>query len=841
MSRAGAPPTPMDVLDITSLADGPSRLGRALALLQQDPARIETADLVGLIRARLVAERRRGFVPAGDPWPTPEDWRTVSIVAAPLNGGLQLQAESWRPSWYDSGDPPDLAPAAARVRRPMSAVTGDPFLPTVGGYHDYRTPGQREALRAVLATPPGRTVVAVLPTGSGKTLAVTGPARLANAAHGGQTLLVVPTVALALDMERRLHGETDSSLPLAYHGGLAPEAKNAFRERLKTGEQWLVVTSPEAVCTSLARPLEDVARAGKLAYFAIDEAHVVTEWGDDFRPAFQALAGVRRRLLHAALSAGQARFRTVALSGTLDDHGLRTLRRFFAEDEPILVAAQSTRPEPAYWHEHCATEEVKRERLLEAVRHFPKPLLVYATLKTSVKSTNTGDVERWLREAGFTRLLRVDGGSSAATRQQAVKGLRMAGEPAGDLDVVVANSAFGLGVDIDDIRAVIHVCMPETIDRFYQEVGRGGRDGTASASLLLWTDADALVARDMSRTSAIGDELAWKRWSSMRGSPTLPNGHRQVSLTAFHDGVNHPGSEANRMWNLHTLTTMERAGMIQLHWPSPPEFDPDADDDEMRQVFEEYTTAVEVEIRQGDIGREAVFRPRFRHARGSGIAHAAATLASMEELLEDPGTCVNRRFASLYGLTTSGGDRFLVDEHCGGCPACRGAHRRPGMPVVTPAFPPPTGKPRLESALEDLLEGRPASIWYEATGAVPWRDLGAVIRRLVEQGIRHLVLPAGAPEQVTKQALEASPDRWVCRTDLARWADAVANSQLATLVVLPPETTPILGEAVKWRLRSLPAAIAVLPRDLRDSPDDRMFLREALHPSFSVDSALRRL
>jgi superfamily II DNA helicase RecQ len=840
MSVAGASPQPAPFIDVAALAGAGTRLGRALALFHDHPKLVGARDLVGLVRAHLVAANyAEGVVPCDPPWPGPDEWRAATIDVGPVDGGLRLRPRAWLPEWRDAGDPPDLAPALQSNRRRVGAVTGDPFLPEMGGYHDYRSAGQREAIRAVLAAGPGRTVVAVLPTGSGKTLAVTGPALLAHRAHGSQTVMIVPTVALALDMERRLKKETGEDLPLAYHGGLTPDEKKAFRERLRSGEQWLVVTSPEAACTSLAAPLEEAALNGRLRYFAIDEAHIVTEWGDDFRPAFQAVAGVRRRLLKASIRSGMA-LTTVLLTGTLDDHGLRTLGHLFAEKEPLVIASQFTRPEPAYWHRHCTGEEEKRRLLLDAVLHLPKPLLVYASLRTATRSTNTGDVERWLGDDGFVRLLRVDGGSSAAIRSKAVRGLRLAGEPAEDLDVVAANSAFGLGMDIDDIRAVIHVCMPETIDRYYQEVGRGGRNGQAAISLLLWTDVDEEVARDMARTSAIGSELGWKRWRSMRHVDPLPDGHLPVNLTAFHDGVSHPGSDANRMWNLHTLTTMERAEMVRLHWTPPPDIPSDADDDAMLDAFERYHTTVEVEMAQGDLADEEVFRRRFDRARGAGIGHGAASLASMKEVLGDTETCVNRRFAGLYVLTTPAGDRYPVDEHCGGCPACRAAGREPRLFDPPPAGPPDAGRPALLPALSGLLENGRACIWY-AGESVPWRQLSAVVRRLVEHGVRHLVLPAAAPAFVVREAMEASPDRWVCQTELGLWARSLAVSTMATFAVVPPDAAPSLVQEVVWRIERHPAVVAAVPRDLPDADEPKLFLRERLRPSYAVDAVLGRL
>ena len=157
-------------------------------------------------------------------------------------------------------------------------------------------------------------------------------------------------------------------------------------ERFREGAQWLIISSPEAACTVLARPLEASAAEGRLDLLAIDEAHIVAEWGDAFRPAFQTLAGLRRRIL--SLAPDGRRPVTVMLTATLDDYGLEALRRLFPGDRELLVSAQVTRPEPSWWMSHCETEDDKRERFLEACRHLPRPLIVYTSLHTSERSTN---------------------------------------------------------------------------------------------------------------------------------------------------------------------------------------------------------------------------------------------------------------------------------------------------------------------------------------------------------------------------------------------------------------------------------------------------------------------
>ena len=198
----------------------------------------------------------------------------------------------------------------------------------------YLTPGQKESIRAVSAARSGDSVICVLPTGSGKTDMILtrafqpSPAVMPDRAH--RRSCARPRRRVKIPAGRTARSPTT---------GEPGQEKKELAQRLRDGVQWLIITSPEAACTVLARPLEAAAAEGRLDLFAIDEAHIVAEWGDAFRPAFQSLAGLRRRLIDRA-PAGRKPV-TVMLTGTLDDYGLQTLRRLFPGDRESLSLPRS--------------------------------------------------------------------------------------------------------------------------------------------------------------------------------------------------------------------------------------------------------------------------------------------------------------------------------------------------------------------------------------------------------------------------------------------------------------------------------------------------------------------
>ncbi|KOX17970.1 hypothetical protein ADK67_37390 [Saccharothrix sp. NRRL B-16348] len=645
-----------------------------------------------------------------------------------------------------------------------------------------------------------------------------------------QTCLIVPTVALALDLERRVRELTHEPTAFAYHAGLASEAKAELVRRVREGAQWLVITSPEAACTVLAGPLETSAAEGRLDLLAIDEAHIVAEWGDDFRPAFQSLAGLRRRMLDGAPD--NRRPVTVMLTATLDDYGLETLRRLFPGDRELLISAQATRPEPAWWVSHCQSEEDKRLRFLELCRHLPRPLIVYTTLHTSARSTNTDTAFNWARSAGLRAVRKIAGNATAEQRREAARGLALGGDEDQDVDIVIATSAFGLGVDIPGVRGVVHLCVPESVDRLYQEVGRSGRDGKASASVVLWTDVDAEVARDLADAKLIGDRKAWKRWRSMSFG-RRDGGLVQVDLTAATDDVTFPWSGMNRYWNLHTLNAMDRAGMIEVDWPVRPDVPVDAPEDEVQEIFAAHRESTAVRILQSDLGYEDRFRQRFREAQSRSRSSSAASSESAMAILNGLDKCVNRFLVDHYGLTTESG-RLTAVRQCGGCPACRAAYEPPAVSTY-PAVPLWDGVLSVDpqASLSTLAEAGRLCVWVDGTDPDAEAE---VVKRFIAHGVTALV----------------SPQQWSPvpgKTDRLWWEDRVVDKfghgvdlRVPTLVRIQGDDPPPAEAALLLSKLSHGPLTVVLTTEDQPSPfDHRVLLRESWGPAYRADQVLRRL
>jgi hypothetical protein len=522
------------------------------------------ADLPPLLRQILLRRSSQADhvpwvrVPLAQGWPTLAEWRGAQFDL--LDDGTSLQIRPRFPRLSFLGEQQDLYDDAFREvpSRPASHIRGDPLLARGLGLPTYTGHGQREAVRALFHLPSSDTLIVNLPTGSGKSVMAHLPPLMGQ--EGSLTLAVVPTVALAIDQAARMdrlfaarfpHRERP---PLAYHSGLKDEDRHEVWRAIRAGVQPVLFTSPEAATGALRGLLEDAAAAARLDHVVIDEAHLVIGWGNGFRPAFQLLPALTRSLRERA---GSRPMRIVLASATLTRSTTDALRHLFGPPErTYVVAAVHLRPEPRYAFQLCEALLAQTERVLEAVRLAPRPFILYVT-----RPDEAGVWLRRLRDSGYRRVAEFTGSTSPSRRDVLLKAWA-----ANELDGMVATSAFGLGVDKSDVRTVIHATMPESLDRYYQEVGRSGRDGNAGASLLLFTQQDVEQARGMAGATLIGDDTGHERWSLMIDH-AVPDSQRSdvhwVDVTQLPSHLRIE-SDTSAAWNIRTLTLMARAGIIQL-------------------------------------------------------------------------------------------------------------------------------------------------------------------------------------------------------------------------------------------------------------------------------------
>jgi superfamily II DNA or RNA helicase len=719
-----------------------------------------------------------------------------------------LHASPWRPAWLQGSSSGVDCCALPTQRRPDEACVGDPVLCALSLNH-YTSAAQREAVRAVLCAAPGDTLVVALPTGAGKSLCAFLPALQPispEIAERGVSVIVVPTVALALDLARRMRERVGHEI--AYRPEDAEEAR-AIRERCSSGVQGPVIVSPESLIGGLLPSLHLAAERGWLRYFVVDEAHMVLAWGDEFRPAFAQLSAVANELAEIAAAEEQPRPVTLLLSATLTDYDLRWLRMFFAPSGRFtLVHAVRLRPEPEFWRAWAQSETEREGWILEALFHLPRPCVVY--------STRRDDCDRWhrlVRAAGFRRVGFMTGDTGPEERRELLE--RWVGDA---LDVVVATSAFGLGVDKPDVRAILHAQLPESVNRFYQDVGRAGRDGRACLSLLVTTRDDWRAIAGIGRPRFISANYGRQRWLRMLDSAQRTQKTPGVLLLDLDAGRNldMEANDYNRAWNLRTLQLLQRARALEF------------------VCCPEAHEAGRVAVRTGTVRhRDAEYwENEIEDLRGELQQAYTRNSKLLERVVRGGTECLGRVFSDCYESEAFG---VKVVHACGGCPACRAARCAPECGrIVARHFPEePFAALPVNSEIERFLGGqRCAYVFFPAKESPD--TLGETLTWFADRGLKNFVIPTELSPLLWRIA-EMAPFASILLHDRPPRALTITAAQL-TAIILPrrePDWWPAIYQSLEFR----PARYVVFAPDNLHCPIKPARLLRDVVPNPALDLA----
>jgi ATP-dependent DNA helicase RecQ len=357
-------------------------------------------------------------------------------------------------------------PTAAAVGRVAKTTFGWPSL----------REGQLEAVQSVVG---GTDTLVVMPTGHGKSAVY----QLAGALLDGPTVVVSPLIALQADQVAHLDARPDAPDAVAINSARSRAQIDAAWSALDDGAAEFVFLAPEQLGND---EVVDRLRAGGVSLFVVDEAHCVSAWGHDFRPDYLRLGEVIARLGHPPVLA-----LTATGSAPVRDEIVERLRM---KDAAVFTHGYD-RPNLLLEVVRHTDDDDKRDAVLDQVESLPRPGLVYVATRRAAEEYAAELGERGIRSLAY------HGGLSPAERTTAHTAFRD-----DEVEVVVATSAFGMGIDKPNVRFVVHASITDSVDSYYQEIGRAGRDGEPATATLHYRPEDIglrsfFTSRSVDRTS----------------------------------------------------------------------------------------------------------------------------------------------------------------------------------------------------------------------------------------------------------------------------------------------------------------------------------------------------
>lgn len=509
------------------------------------------------------------------------------------------------------------------------------YLRELTGFKEFKSIEQKLCVYGALNTPETYTTLVSMPTGGGKSLVT----QAISYEKTGLSIVVVPTVSLAIDQERvakkNIKISQDGEIFCYYSGSKNIEK---ISNAIKNQTAKLLFISPEALIKN-EHFKELISYANSLRYIKniiIDEAHIVVAWGDFFRVDYQCLGPWRRDLLKV-----NPDIRTFLLSATFKDDTVITLKKMFSEPGKWLeIRCDALRKEPRFIMVKAKSYKEKRAKVLNLINIMPKPLILYVNSPYEAEQWKT-----FFEGYGYSNIKTFTGDTKSDER------LVLINEWSDNqYEIMIATSAFGVGVDKPDVRTVLHLYVPDGPDSYYQELGRGGRDGLQCLSIMC-IEMDDVNKAYKHVSKVLTTEKLWGRWWSMYKNPANMWSGGEISIFAStkpnYSRINYfeEGNDTDEKWNINVLLLLNRYDLIRI---SAIELD-----DDNRYIF---TVKIVNDLITSNTEETKTL---FEAVREKEVAKSLSSFSLMRNAIEkEAQLCWSSMFYETYPL---------VSEYCPGC------------------------------------------------------------------------------------------------------------------------------------------------------------------------------
>jgi ATP-dependent DNA helicase RecQ len=443
-------------------------------------------------------------------------------------------------------------------RRVNSPSVADGRLYRYYDYTHYTSLSQKVLMYMISNMEESETLLACLPTGGGKSLSW--ELQAISNSYQGLIIVVVPTIALAIDHERtsKISYEKKNmfcnSYPLAYYSGTSPQRKKQIFDEIEAGTLPVLYISPEALQGKVFKNMiYTAAKKGKISALIIDEAHLIINWGIRFRPEFQLLSSFRNSLRELSTNG----LKTILLSATFTEEDANMIKIIFDDEIYTEYRADELRPEPTYYLHKCDDENERIDLIKKLICLVPKPIIIY-----TVTPEQATIYYNHIEGLGYSNIAKFTGKTSNHSREDIIKKWSN-----NKIDIMIATSAFGMGVDKADVRTIITAYIPETVSRYYQEVGRAGRDGYAALNYWLpCEEIDNDYVSSLTKGVVLTVELIVNRWKALLENSIHEDANKvwvDINSPPEHLRFTTTGKQ-NLGWNKDVVLLLFRAGLLEI-------------------------------------------------------------------------------------------------------------------------------------------------------------------------------------------------------------------------------------------------------------------------------------